>query len=279
MTQIVLGIDGLEPRKVYEYKLDQFKLSNHAETNLEDFPVIVTPPLWGSILTGEIREDLMKPFEKRKKRKELLPIKVAKKVLPLKWRRKLGEATGIWGWIQGKNRENPMDKAENLLNKNETILGELNSWDNGVPPMRNPRRPEWKDLRNQAIKGETEPYEEKILEMFKEDKRELLDALNNKNDYELIFWYTQFIDLSGHIFFKNNLKTMNHYIKAHELVKNVEELIDEEDELIIISDHGFTVDEYGVPIHSEHGFFSSNNGKLIEKPQDLYYLLKEGMSY
>ena len=47
-----------------------------------------------------------------------------------------------------------------------------------------------------------------------------------------------------------------------------------DDILYIVSDHGM-VEEDGYGSHSHHGFFSSSNGDLIEKPIDLYYLLKK----
>ena len=60
-------------------------------------------------------------------------------------------------------------------------------------------------------------------------------------------------------------------------MKVIKEKLNENDILYIVSDHGMEPIE-GDPRggdHSDHGFFSSNTGELIQKPQDLFYLIKK----
>ena len=65
-------------------------------------------------------------------------------------------------------------------------------------------------------------------------------------------------------------------MELNNLVKSIEEKIDDNDILYIASDHGMVPvkDDPRGGDHSDHGFFSSNTGELIQKPQDLFYLIK-----
>ena len=105
-----------------------------------------------------------------------------------------------------------------------------------------------------------------------EDKKALYEALYK--DYDLIFWYTPFLDRVGHRFFHKKLQMMMLYMEINNLVKDIKDIA-KDAYLYIVSDHGMMLDqETKRGVHSNYGFFS-NTGELIKKPQDLYHLLKE----
>jgi len=65
------------------------------------------------------------------------------------------------------------------------------------------------------------------------------------------------------------------YMEINNLVKDIKGIA-KDAYLYIVSDHGMMLDqETKRGVHSNYGFFSSNTGELIKKPQDLYHLLKE----
>ena len=49
---IILGIDGLEYNLVKEWRLKNITQEAYRKLDLSDYKVVVTPPIWGSMLTG-----------------------------------------------------------------------------------------------------------------------------------------------------------------------------------------------------------------------------------
>ena len=126
-----------------------------------------------------------------------------------------------------------------------------------------------------AIKGNTKNLYNYSMQSYRREKEDLLKALSD--EYNLIFWYTHFLDLIEHFYINKKAKLLSIYLEINNLVKLVKEKIDDGDILYIISDHGM-IPLKGDPRggdHSDHGFFSSNTGELLRKPQDLFYLIKE----
>ena len=56
---IVLGIDGLEYSLVEKWRLKNLKQKKYCKLDLSEYKVIVTPPIWSSMLLGKIDEELM----------------------------------------------------------------------------------------------------------------------------------------------------------------------------------------------------------------------------
>lgn len=275
---VILGIDGLEYHLVEEWNLRHIKQKAYAETDLSDFKVIVTPPIWASMLTGKKIPEIEEPFIKRQKfiankthiTRVRTPwyVKLGAKILPLSIRRRLGDAV----------TSNPFEATYDYLLRNKkyrTIFDYFDkSWTNGVPSYgRNVSTEEVKRTMKEAIKGNLKPLVEYAIKTYEQDRGALLEALDM--DYELIFWYTPFLDEISHFYIRKKLKLMNIYFDLNKLLKKVSEKLNENDVLYIISDHGMEPvpgDPRGGN-HSDHGFFSSNTGELIRKPQDLFHLV------
>lgn len=275
---VILGIDGLEYDLVEEWNLEYIKQRAYSRTDLSDFEVIVTPPIWASMLTGRKIAEIEEPFIKRQrfiankgnitKVKTPWYVKLGAKLLPLSIRKRIGDAV----------TPDPFKETYDYLirtKKYKTIFDYFErTWTNGVPSYgRNVSNPDVKSAMYEAVKGNLKPLVEYAMKTYRQDKRALFDALDG--DYELIFWYTPFLDEISHFYIRKKLKLMNLYFELNKLAKEVSERLDENDVLYIISDHGMEPvpgDPRGGD-HSDHGFFSSNTGETIKKPQDLFRLV------
>ncbi len=279
---IILGIDGLEYNLVEEWNLRYLKQKAHSKTDLSDFDVIVTPPIWATILTGKKISELEEPFIKRhrfiahkgKSSKVKAPwyVRMGSKILPLGIRKKIGEA------IIKRVTGDPFLATHDYLlrtKKYRTMFDYFDkTWTNGIPSYgRNVSTPEVKAAMTEAVKGNLKPLVEYAMKTYEQDRKALFEAL--EGDYELIFWYTPFLDEISHFYIRKKLKLMNIYFDVNKLVRDVSEKLDEGDVLYIISDHGMEPipgDPRGGD-HSDHGFFSSNTGEVIKKPQELFKLV------
>ncbi|WP_297090421.1 alkaline phosphatase family protein [Thermococcus sp.] len=275
---IILGIDGLEYKFVKEWDLQHIKQTTYSKTDLSDFEVIVTPPIWAAMLTGRKIPEIEEPFVKREKMiakesniSKVKPpwyVKLGAKILPLPIRKRLGDLMA----------PNPFEKTYDYLlrtKKYRTMFDYFDkTWTNGIPSYgRNVSTPEVKAAMAEAVKGNLKPLVEYAMETYEQDRKALFEAL--EGDYELIFWYTPFLDEISHFYIRKKLKLMNIYFDVNKLVRDVSEKLDEGDVLYIISDHGMEPipgDPRGGD-HSDHGFFSSNTGEVIKKPQDLFKLV------
>jgi hypothetical protein len=280
---IVLGIDGLEFNLVEEWKLINLMQKKFCKLNLSDFKVIVTPPIWGSMITGVVDKEIIELWTKYikiigndEKLDEKTSTKILGKIIPDR----------IGGWIQNHLIQffvggNPFEITANYVkNKNQKTVFDLfkNSWTNGIPGFgKNVSDEEQRKLTVQAIAGNKKPYIEFISEKYYEDKALLLNAIK-KQDYDFIFWYTPILDNFGHMGMGNPLKhMMKHYLEINNLVGDVIEKCPKSI-IYIISDHGMERIEqkknsWGA--HSDHAFFSSNTGETIEKPPQLYKLISD----
>ncbi|AEC51974.1 hypothetical protein PNA2_1058 [Pyrococcus sp. NA2] len=275
---IILGIDGLEYNLVEEWNLQHIKQTAHSKTDLSGFKVIVTPPIWAAMLTGRKIPEIEEPFIKREKMiakesniSKVKPpwyVRLGAKILPLSIRKRIGDIIA----------PNPFEKTYDYLlktKKYKTIFDYFDkTWTNGVPSYgRNVSTPEIKAAMTEAIRGNLKPLVEYAMKTYKHDKKALFKALNG--DYELIFWYTPFLDEISHFLIKKKLKLMDIYFNLNKFVKKISERLNEKDVLYIISDHGMEPipDDPRGGDHSDHGFFSSNTGELIKKPQDLFKLV------
>lgn len=279
---IVLGIDGLEYNLVKEWNLKYLKQKAYSKTNLSEFEVVVTPPIWASMLTGQIIPEIEEPFIKRHrfiahkgKSSKVKPpwyVKLGSKILPLKIRRKIGEM------VIKRVTEDPFLITYDFLlrtKKYKTIFDYFeNPWTNGIPSYgRNVSTPEVKEVMTAAVSGNLKPLLEYAFGTYERDRKALFEALDN--DYDLIFWYTPFLDEISHFLIRKKLKLMNVYIDLNKLARQVSQKLGDGDILYIISDHGMEPipgDPRGGD-HSDHGFFSSNTGETIEKPQELFKLI------
>ncbi|MHA2284077.1 MAG: alkaline phosphatase family protein [Promethearchaeota archaeon] len=273
---IVLGLDGLEYNLVEEFRLNAIKLKACSKTNLEDFDVVVTPPIWASMLTGKIIKEMMAVFRSAAAKvltDDSKKTNLLRMIIPLRFRRLLAR---MWDKTIPKVKGNPMDYTLNFLERNNyhTIFDEAtNPVYNKIPGFNVIRKSK---LLRIAFMGKDfkDVAEKSCLMKIKNLGKDLLNLM--EKDYDLIFWYTNALDNLGHIFFGRKMKTMDYYMRINRLVADIIQTLSDTDKLYIISDHGMkAVGEGG--LHSTYGFFSSNTGETIKKPKELYSLLKKNL--
>jgi len=232
------------------------------------------------MISGEIDREMEEVFlEHARGNRYVRPLMdFAKRVLPLGVRRRLGY---IWNGLRGRDAGPPMARTCNWYRERgkETIFEIVEDSEvvrtipgyNGVP--RHERRMK---IVRRALSGDESKipsYDRDIIDEYEGRKRELL-ALLDSADPELVFFYTNYIDALGHLHFGNPARRMRWHFDVNGLANEVKRKLTDGDILYVISDHGMVVED-GYGSHSRQGFFSSSNGDLIEKPTDLYRLLKE----
>jgi hypothetical protein len=273
---IVLGIDGLEYSFVKKWKLKNIMQKKYCKTDLSDYKVIVTPPIWGSMLTGKINDEIMEMWVKQA---QVSGLGINTKQ---KWWAKIGNILppiiDLWIWY---HIFSPLfggdlfEKSANyIIEKNETNVFQFfeNPWTNGVPGYgKIANTPTKKYQFQMAMLGKDSNFKKEVLNNFSQDKEQLFKALNEKS-HDFIFWYTMVLDKFGHIYMKNPLILMKYYLIINELVGKITNNFPDSC-IYIISDHGMKRVEGGWGLHTEYGFFSSNTGEIIKKPYDLFNLI------
>lgn len=277
---IILGIDGLEYNLVKEWRLKNIMQKEYCRMELSDYDVIVTPPIWGSMLTGKIDKEIMKIWVKQA---ELTGGGVN---VEQKWWTKFGKflpysvnfwlLDNIFAKLQGGDAFEIT--ANYVKEKNEHTIFEFfeSTWTNGIPSYGRQVIDEVsKKLTENAIAGDKKPYKVYAVEKYKKDKEQLMSVLK-KQQYDLIFWYTGILDSLGHVDMGNPLALMmKHYLEINEVVGVIKESCPNSI-IYIVSDHGMERMEpkkssWGM--HSDHGFFSSSTGEKINRPFKLYELI------
>ena len=273
---IVLGLDGLEYNLVEEFKLNAIKLNAYVKTSLEDFDVVVTPPIWASMLTGKIIKEMIAVFRFASAQvltDDSKKMHLLRMIVPPRFRKLLAR---MWDKIIPQAKENPMDYTLNFLERNNyhTIFDEaINPIYNKIPGFNVSRKPK---LLKIAFMGKDfkKLVEKNCLIKIENVRQEILRLI--EKDYDLVFWYSNALDNLGHIFLGRKIRTMDYYIRVNRLAADIMQKLNETDKLYIISDHGMrAVGEGG--LQSNHGFFSSSTGETIKKPQELYSLLKKNL--
>lgn len=272
MTIVVLGIDALEFDLVKKYKLVNLQQKGYSKLSLEDFPVIVTPPIWASMITGVVLKEMLDGFTTLFHSSQGLWSQV-KNVLPWKIRRFLGKTL-----IPLKTTlENPMDGTSEYLSQKaiSTIFDEVKGWHNEIPGYNLRSATRKMKMPREAFEDEKikKHWLKKRYILFKKETEKLFEVLSRKEEYDLIFWYTNWLDSAGHLEQGHKLKTLNRYLEINFLVGQVREHLSVNNILYIISDHGM-ISTGRLGYHSNHGFFSSSNGQVIGKPKELYRILK-----
>jgi len=282
---IILGIDGLEYNLVKQWRLKNIMQKEYCRLELSDYDVVVTPPIWGSMLTGKIDKEIMKIWVKQAE------VTGGGVNVKQKWWAKLGKylpysvnywlLDNVFAHLQGGDA---FEKTANYVKEqNEPNIFQFfeSTWTNGVPSFgRQVINEVSKKLTENAIAGDKKQYKKYAIEHYKNDKSQLLEVLK-KQQYDFIFWYTGLLDSLGHVDMGNPLALMmKHYLEINEVVGIVTEKYPNSI-IYIASDHGMERMEskkssWGM--HSDHGFFSSSTGEKIDRPFKLYGLISKHKS-
>jgi len=279
MKLVILGIDGLEYGFVERYNLSNIMQEDYGKTDLSDFDIIVTPPIWASFLTGRIYKDIMYPFKesiRRNKSPWWRAFKAIYNKIPLVSRK-----------FALKLLTNPMRSTLDYLKRKdvETILEEFNSWFLTIPSYNDVHDPYASHLLREGIKELTKKgrfenksieFESYIFKNFSIRKERLLASLND--NYKLWFFYTDLLDALSHLFISDRIRMMKYYSEIDQLIAEVYKRVSNSSVIFVVSDHGMRrVGRIGD--HSDHGFWSVNkrlgNISRNPKPTEFYNLWRD----
>ena len=118
-------------------------------------------------------------------------------------------------------------------------------------------------LRNLLYFGlDTSFYQKKLFvdSLWKVTNRSLNFVLKNLDKYDIILWYTSYIDITSHLFYrlgdyKSLLQLFVAYRKLNSKIGKVLSILNEDTAVLLISDHGYDPKRHD---HSFFGFWSSN---------------------
>jgi len=274
---IILGIDGLEYNFVKEWKLSNIQQKKYCEVDLSDYKVIVTPPIWGSMLTGSINQEVMDQWIKRSSItgdesavNQVWWARLGNKILPKK--------VSFWIWKRffvPKMGGNLFEETSDYIKQySERIF--LDSfdqpWNNGIPGYnRREQFLEEKEYQNKVFDEGWEEFHKYLVNDYNESVKQLYDCIERKEN-DIIFWYTKLVDSICHFCKIKPIDLMKYYLQLNQLVGSVQQKCPDST-IYVISDHGMKYEKNAVWWHSDHAFFSSNNGEIISKPTDLYNIV------
>ena len=278
---IVLGIDGLEYSLVKKWQLKNLMQKAYCKMDLSDYLVKVTPPIWGSMLTGKIDKEIMKVWIRAAQYVDLKSdvkqkwwaktVTIALPYIPPLIKNKI-----IYRLLE-KMGENPFEVTSNYVKEKKipNIFQFFKKpWNNGIPSYgRLDNTPERRKLFEKAVGGDKKKLIDYEIKKYNKDKSQLFSALDNKK-YDIIFWYTPFVDSLGHIYIGKPLKLMKYYLEINNVVGEVKAR-DNNSNIYVVSDHGMEEVERGWGMHNNYAFFSSNTGEKINKPVQFFNLIKQ----
>jgi len=281
---IVLGIDGLEYNLVEKWRLKNIMQKTYCKLDLSDYNIVVTPLIWGSMLTGVVDKRVMKIWEKAARITDLSEMFSVD--IKQKWWSKLFFKLfsflpfSIKNWINNNiinnmHGVNAFDLTANYVNdkKLKNIFQFFkNPWTNGIPGYgKNVCDHLKRKSMDKMLSGDEVSYKSNITKNYKKDKLELLSALN-KQEYDFIFWYTSLLDEIGHLYISNEIYLLDYYLEINNVIGKVIDSYPNA-RIYIISDHGMKRTKVKWGLHSDHAFFSSNTKESIKKPIDIYNLI------
>lgn len=233
MTLVVLGIDALDHKQVEYFDFDEFYLDNYRA--LETFTYMWDRPhtgeVWPTVATGlHPREHgITKSGEAEW---DNLFVEFASKFtadLPLSMRRQLGELANA---TMGAEWSLSETDADSFLDGDHRVC---HNWP-GVYRSSELERL-WKkvDLLNKSDSAEVE-FDRDLLGEAAEKFGWIEEMLDH--ELALIATHIHIIDLSGHVYTTNEGHYRSFYEWTARHVRDVLNAMDEDDELLILSDHG-----------------------------------------
>jgi predicted AlkP superfamily phosphohydrolase/phosphomutase len=275
MTVAVLGIDALDPGLVHPDKHPNLTLEAHAdiETIVSSAGEPSTHELWPSIITGLTPEEHgLKLDEGVSWENPLIALgsEVADYVVPD------GVQTRVGAWLLNNTEQDAFRVPATYYNENglETLFDGREAKAIGVPnyvtnPDDEDREHELRRDMGELFERDTDakgghtsedPVEfyELCMEMSMVRVALVRRALRSMN-YELVFGYTSGLDLIGHVSYDLPELQDRAYEELNDFVGELHGDLREDDELIVVSDHGL---QDGV--HTNEAFISSTDSTIVK---------------
>jgi hypothetical protein len=258
---LVLGLDAIEYDFVVKWNLTNLLQNQYGKIRVpldEKTGTPISGPVWASFLTGKARADRWffrnyktAPTKKQKlKNKVFAILLLLRQYIPL--RLKLTRKMGVGMFY-------PDYLAE------RTFLDKTNSKAINVP-FYNYDYKEFK-LMGQALrllrKNEIDIEEamRPIEDLWRERKIQLVNELEEVDEYDVVFFFHNCLDQLQHFAYRNLYRIHKMYVDMDSFVGVLKHMLNDWD-ILIVSDHGFDLQ---TKTHSLYGFFSSS-ATLNPKP-------------
>lgn len=266
MKVFILGLDALEFDLVEKFAFKNLKQMEYGKIDLSTYNYILTPPLWGTIISGVPpsvhgiqtykvwNSRLLEEMKHLMTRIGLSKVK-DRLIIP----RKICEVLGL-------KREFPTRKNLKVTTIFD-IVKESISID--VPAYNN-----WSSLWSEEAIESPLLFEKRIWKDFEARKRECLRRI--EEDWMLFMVHFHICDYFGHLFRGNLSKMWEVYSACDELAYTLKSRVDDSF-FLIISDHGMSPIRKGSQLadHSDHAFYSSNQKLALKNPKltDFYKII------
>ena len=276
MTVVVFGIDALDPELVDPERQPSLTLDSHSEieTIVSAKGEPSTHELWPTIITGlSPGEHGLQLDDGVAWENPALDIgsSIADVVLPDSLQTKLGS------WILTNTDADAFRTPITYYEENDlsTVFDSYESKAIGIPnyvidPDEEDREHQLRrrmgdlferdpDATGGHRSSDPEQFYELCMEMSMIRVARLRRALRSRQ-YELVFGYTSGLDLIGHVSYSRQTLQRHAYNELNEFVGELHSDLREDDELVLISDHGL---QDG--LHTEEAMVASTDEQLVER--------------
>lgn len=238
MTILILAIDALDAGLINYFDVDAFRLESHSEietfAHTKDDPF--TPEVWASVATGlEPEEHGITGAGTSEWDNPVLNF-------ASKFTGRLDESTrGTLGRLV-RNKTGEREKigetpADSIFDRKGAVVHNWPGVHNGSDLQR-----AW-DLMNAVIEGMSRhEFERELLGLAAEQFGWAREMLNH--DVSLAGVHIHTLDAAGHAYAEDEERLKRMYCRVSDFINEVIEAMDEEDELLILSDHGMRTSFY-----------------------------------
>jgi hypothetical protein len=257
MTLIVLGLDALDAAQVEHFDIDEYRLNVHGEmeTFAHQNPIPHTGEVWPSVATGlHPREHGITHGGESEWDNSLVELasRVAGPFISMHTRARIGRIIrGVTGadWEIAETDEPTFFDGEARY---------VHNWPGTVNG--NVVREVWRHINHTVDKGDPQEAFDRELWGTAAEKfgwvREMLD-----HNPVLVASHLHVLDASGHAYGTNEEHYRSFYEKATRYVAEIREAMDEDDDLLILSDHGMNTSwlevDYELRHHSWRAYSAS----------------------
>lgn len=273
---VILGFDGLDPYAVEEYGAGAVQQDTFTRMRIPEEIDLHTEVIWPTIITGRPPgEHGLTRTQARKWNNPLVQAAawVGDTLFPRDWIMPIGRAIQEMGFKRSE-RGSP----EYYDNKNiETIFTNTRSKVIGLPGY-NPsettdelRRMGGLSTHNPVV--EIDVFIDHLREELEQRRKQTLEHLDLPVDILMVYSYST--DMAGHIFWDDEEFMRGWYEDVDDYVKAVQDELGDDDELLILSDHGM---EEGK--HRREAVFSFS--EAVDTPPDSVLSVKpfvDGLLY
>lgn len=269
MKLVIIAVNALEANVVDRNDLPNLTLQDRGRLDVPAELPLHTEVLWPSMITGVSPEThgMTRTSAREWENPALeLAAQVGLALVPERYLLPIGKRLQKLGF----DRESKSGEAYFEERGIETIFTDTPSVDIDVPGYSD--REGTDEVRKLMGHDEYEPRDEqlfleKINEEFDEKRADLLAALSV--DATLFMCYFQALDNLQHVYWTDESFVDEWYERFDEFVGTIRRQLDDEDAVLVVSDHGMRGGAGTKGTHSDHGYYASTVDLDMETVMDL----------